>query len=213
MSEARSDFDTCPLLHEDDCDVTDEYDNVVESALDMRRKFSLIVAQARRLKNELQAKEAEIDRLSTRHRKELSHLQRGAEDLRKRVRAQGDRLQQNRETMRLLRRRNAQSAKDLEAVRKELDQVDFLRCDICKDTIKNVVTRCGHGFCKGCLDRWLRRLADSTTDRAEKNCPICRRIVTESELRNIYLGADAATPCVLDDDVATEILINDSDEE
>ena len=213
MSKARSNFDARPLLQDDDCDITDEYDNIVEGALDMRRKFSLIVSQARRLKNELLAKQAEIDRLNTQHQQELSHHQRSATDLRKRVHAQGDRLQQNRETMRLLRRRNGQSVKDLEAARTELDQVHFLRCDICKDTIKNVVTRCGHGFCRECLNGWLQRPADPHADRAEKSCPHCRRIVIESELRDVYLGSDTRTPAVPEGDRTTEFLTADSDDE
>ena len=137
------------------CDITDEYDNIVEGALYVRRKFSLIVNQIRRVKNELLTKQAEVDRLNTRHQKEPSHHQQSVKELHKRVQAQGDRLQQNRETMRLLRRCNAQSAKDLGAARKELDQVDLLRSDICKNTVKQIVTRCGHRFCKECLDGWL----------------------------------------------------------
>ena len=128
MSEAQSNPDVRQLLHDDDCNITDEYDNVVEGALDMRRKFSLIVTQARRLRNELLAKQAEIDRLNARRQQELSHHQRSVRDLRKRVQAQGVRLQQNRETMRLLRRRYAQSTKDIEAEGEKLEQVDFLRC-------------------------------------------------------------------------------------
>ena len=50
MSEARPNFNVRELLQDDDCEIRGEYDNVVEGALDMRRKFSLIVTQARRLR-------------------------------------------------------------------------------------------------------------------------------------------------------------------
>ena len=191
MPDARSKLDTHSLLQDDDCSIIDAYDNVVESALDMRRKFTLIVTQARRLQSELLAEQAQTDRLNTRHRRELSHSQRSAKEFRKRIQAQGERLQQNvRKTTRLLRRRNAQSAKDLEAERKKLDQLDFLRCEICKENIINVITGCGHGFCKGCLSDWLHRPADPFSERAEKSCPKCRRIVIESDIRDLYLGAE-----------------------
>ncbi|KAJ9608562.1 hypothetical protein H2200_007550 [Cladophialophora chaetospira] len=213
MPEARSNFDADLLLQDDDCCITDAYDNVVESALDIRRKFALIVDQARQLKSELLAKQAEIDRLNTRHRQELSRYQRSTKDLQKRIQAQGERLQQNRETMTTLRRRITQSTKDVEAERKKLDQVDFLRCEICKENIMNVLTRCGHGFCKGCLDDWLHRPADPFSDRAEKNCPKCRRLVRESEIRDVYLGSDTRTLSARDGDGTTEILSTDSDDE
>jgi hypothetical protein len=65
MSAAKSVFDTSQLLHDGDCNIMDEYNTVVVGALDMRRKFASIVSQARRLKTELQAKQAEIDHLTT----------------------------------------------------------------------------------------------------------------------------------------------------
>ena len=42
----------------------DEYNTVVDGALDMRRKFSFIVSHARQLQTELLAKQAEIDHLT-----------------------------------------------------------------------------------------------------------------------------------------------------
>lgn len=65
MSAAKSVFDTSQLLHDGDCDIMDEYNTVVVGALDMRRKFASIASQSRRLKTELQAKQAEIDHLTT----------------------------------------------------------------------------------------------------------------------------------------------------
>ena len=115
--------------------------------------------------------------------------------------------------MRLLRRRNAQSAKDLEAAREELDQVDFLRCDICKDTIKHVVTRCGHGFCKDCLDEWVHQPVDLCTAQTQKSCPSCRQTLIESEIRDVYLGSDTRTPANLGGEGMAELLAIDSDDE
>ncbi|OAP53757.1 hypothetical protein AYL99_12041 [Fonsecaea erecta] len=212
MPEARYDFDADSLLHEDDCNIFDAYENVVESALDMRRKFVMIVDQARQLKRELLAKQAEIDRLNTRDRQELSQYQHSNKDLQKIIQAQSKRLQQNRETIKMLHRRITQSTKDLEAEQMKLDQVDFLRCEICKENIMNVFTGCGHGFCKGCLDDWLHRPAASYSARDEKSCPKCRRLVRESEIRDVYLGSGTTTPSARDGDGITEVLSSDSDE-
>lgn len=49
MPKTRSDFDTSQLLHDDDCDIMNEYSIVVDGAMDMRRKFSLIVSWARQV--------------------------------------------------------------------------------------------------------------------------------------------------------------------
>jgi hypothetical protein len=78
MPEARSNFDVSRLLHHDDCDIMDEYNTVVDGALDMRRKLSFVVSQARQLQTELLAKQAEIDHLTTRHQQELSRIQKSA---------------------------------------------------------------------------------------------------------------------------------------
>ena len=215
MPEARSNFDASRLLHDDDCDILDEYNTVLDGALDMRRKISFIVSQARQLQTELLAKQAENDHLTSRHQQELSRLQKSAELVREKLRPQNNRLRQYRDTNRLLRLRNRELANDLEAAREDLDKVNHLRCDICMDSFKNVVVMCGHGFCKGCLTIWLRQPKDGDTDDArEPSCPICRRAVRESDIRQIYLGSDSPASAVLEgDDRATEVLSVDSDSE
>ena len=49
------------FLDGDDCDILVEYDSVVDAALDMRRKFSSVLRQARQLKTTLQDKQAELE--------------------------------------------------------------------------------------------------------------------------------------------------------
>lgn len=55
-------------------------------------------------------------------------------------------------------------------------------CPICLDPFvnKNVVaTKCGHLFCAGCIK--------SSIDRASK-CPVCKKIISENDLRKIFLN-------------------------
>ena len=106
----------------------DEYNTVVDGALDMRRKFSIVVSLARQLEAELQEKEAalrkkeaEIDRLTAFQQNELLNHQRSAEIIRKKLRRQGRCLQQSREANKDLRRRNEEKARDLQIARKVLD--------------------------------------------------------------------------------------------
>jgi hypothetical protein len=213
MSQGGSNFDARPVVQDDDCDITDEYDNIVEGVSDMKRKLVLLATQARKLKSELLAKDAEIIRLNTRHQQELSHHQRSAKDLRKTIQAQGNRLKQNKENIALFRRRITQITKDLEGEREKLGQVDFLRCDICQDKIKNIVTGCSHGFYRGCIDKWLHRRADPNTDRTEKSCPDCRRILIKGEIRPVFLGSDTRPPAFLGRNGTTVLLTVDSDDE
>ncbi|KEF54295.1 uncharacterized protein A1O9_09461 [Exophiala aquamarina CBS 119918] len=198
MSAAQSVFDASQLLHDGDCDIMDEYNTVVEGALDMRRKFASIVSQARRLKTELLAKQAEVDHLTTRHEQDLSDLQHSAEVTRHQLRTQGHTLRRCKEANKVLRSRNQELVGELETARKYLDQVDNLRCNICTVSIKNVVTKCGHGFCRPCLTEWLRTPMNT--------CPICRQIVKRPDIRSIYLDDDKRAAAVIEDDAATEIL-------
>jgi hypothetical protein len=46
-----------------------------------------------------------------------------------------------------------------------------------------------------------------------KRCPICRAIVKESDILNVYLEPDSRTSGVLEVDGATEVLSVDSDSE
>lgn len=60
-------------------------------------------------------------------------------------------LQRSREANKEPLRRNEELAHELEGARKELDQIDNLRCNICKIDMLNTVTLCGHVYCKPCL--------------------------------------------------------------
>ncbi|KAJ9493385.1 hypothetical protein H2202_011137 [Exophiala xenobiotica] len=180
----------------------------------MRRKFSLVVSQARQLQTELLVHQTENDHLTTRHRRELSAYQKSAGVIRKQLRTQGHRLQKYKDANKLLRRRNQELATDLEAARNDLDQVDHLRCNICMDSIKNVMTKCGHGFCRPCLSRWLRDAPiTSTLTGPGERCPVCRQVVKEGDVQDIYLESDIRTDSVPEDDDATEVLSLDSDSE
>jgi hypothetical protein len=57
-------------------------------------------------------------------------------------------------------------------------------CCICLSEYRNpIITRCGHKFCRACLDRWIDELLDESKDTAIKPCPICRADI--SDLINI----------------------------
>jgi len=61
---------------------------------------------------------------------------------------------------------------------REQHAMQHLICQICMDKTKSMFTRCGHGYCTGCVDRWF---AYSTT------CPECRKSVDRNDVRRIYL--------------------------
>nr|KAK5449223.1 hypothetical protein LTR18_002312 [Exophiala xenobiotica] len=118
MPAVQSNFDASRLLHDDDCDIIDEYQAVTDGAFEIRRKFALIVSEARQLQTELLAKQAEIDGLATRHQQELSDHRHSAEITRNQLRSQGHRLRRYRDANKLLRRDNQQLANELEAARR-----------------------------------------------------------------------------------------------
>lgn len=59
---------------------------------------------------------------------------------------------------------------------------DLYDCTICYDKIKkenNSKTRCGHYFCRTCLDAWMN---------VNTTCPICRTVIKERQLPNAPPG-------------------------
>ena len=65
-----------------------------------------------------------------------------------------------------------QADKRLKSLRDEIDTLKSLvKCPICLDTMLNPVrTKCGHGFCKHCLEIWISEKGK----RGKVNCPSCQ---------------------------------------
>jgi len=188
------------FLDDDDCDILVEYDSVVDAALDMRRKFSSVLRQARQLKTTLQDKQAELER----ERQRLNIREIG-ETNRNKLRQKSRRLRQCKDDNKSLRLRNRELANDLEVARKELERVDHLRCNICTVAFKNAILPCGHTACRECLGLWLGQ---------GKGCPWCRRSFEAGDIRDIYLGSSSETWDVPGDDSdVTDIISLTSDSE
>ena len=188
------------FLDDDDCDILVEYDSVVDAALDMRRKFSSVLRQARQLKTTLQDKQAELER----ERQRLNIREIG-ETNRNKLRQKSRRLRQCKDDNKSLRLRNRELANDLEVARKELERVDHLRCNICTVAFKNAILPCGHTACRECLGLWLGQ---------GKGCPWCRRSFEAGDIRDIYLGSSSETWDVPEDDSdVTDIISLTSDSE
>src|SRR5437764_8387776 len=110
---------------------------VMDGVRNTRRKFSSLTKQALLLQAELRG---EIDRLTTEHQNALTDCEGSADIMRNQLRTHSNRLQQYRDANWLLRLRNQELARDLEAKQKELEKVDHLRCNICMDRFKSVMT-------------------------------------------------------------------------
>ncbi|RVX68986.1 hypothetical protein B0A52_08053 [Exophiala mesophila] len=167
------------FLNGDDCDILVEYNSVVDAALDMRRKFSSVLRQARQLKTTLQDKQAELE-----HERQRLNIREIGETNRNKLRQQSRRLRQCKDDNKSLRLRNRELANDLEVARKELERVDHLRCNICTVTFKNAILPCGHSACRECLGLWLGQ---------GKGCPWCRGSFEAGDIRDIYLGSSSET--------------------
>ncbi|KAK5441421.1 hypothetical protein LTS15_011290 [Exophiala xenobiotica] len=137
---------------------------------------------------ELQKNLAMNDLLRIQHGRELSAQERTAEVAVKQVNSQTQTMRRYKDEIKRLRVRNHSllnenhnQAVELEEARERLDQADHLRCNICVDSMKTVLTSCCHGFCKTCLDRWLANPV------ARNRCPICRQRVRKMDNRPINL--------------------------
>ena len=143
-----------------------------------------------------------MDRITYWHQRELAYSKESANIARDKLRTQSGILRKYRGENETLRRRNKQLAENLRAVRRKVEQIKHLQCDICMDSFKNVVTRCGHGYCNLCLTTWLRP-SDDDNDRdsdldvmnapLERCCPMCWKTVkAEGDIWPIYLESDGS---------------------
>lgn len=207
MPAVKPIFNAGRLLQDDDCDIQDECSTVEDGVLDIRRKFALVVSEGRQLQRAVLAQQAEIEDLQTR----LSGHEHSAVT-RNQLLAQGRRLQEHRNSEKMLRLRVRKLTRDLEVERASLKRVSYLKCDICMASIKDVVAPCGHGFCKQCLIIWLRQPKEvDTGEESENCCPHCRRPLQERDLLNVFLESGRETSPVAEEDGATEILDSDGD--
>jgi len=67
-------------------------------------------------------------------------------------------------------------------------------CSVCLGPIEGrTVTKCGHAFCKGCIEAVLR--TQQPANQAQAPCPLCRTIVKTSELT---YGKSSSKPAASD---------------
>ena len=65
------------------------------------------------------------------------------------------------------------------------DAVDANQCSICYENTVDTSLKCGHLFCRACVDKSLKR--------GIKTCATCRAPVVKYDLRTVY-GINSATP-------------------
>ena len=202
MPETRSTFDATQYLDDTDCDIVNEYNSVIDALGAARDKYSKLMTRALKMKSALVAKQAELDQITRRHQRELAYSKDSADIARDKLRTQSGKLRKYKGESETLRRRNRQLAEDLRAVSRKVEQIKHLQCDICMDSFKNIVTRCGHGYCTSCLTTWLRpsdddnrgdRDLDSMNTPLERCCPMCRKTIKAAEdVWPIYLESDGS---------------------
>lgn len=85
---------------------------------------------------------------------------------------------------------------ELSATPTNSDESIFI-CNICLDIANNpVITQCGHLFCWACLYRWMNTKSTSVqnnNNNATTPCPVCKCLVTKSNLIPLYVNAINST--------------------
>ena len=127
-------------------------------------------------------------------------LQHSVDKLQAKFQAQSVKMQKLKRDNEMLRRRNKQLVGDLETSHQKLRKIDHLKCEICLESFKNKITRCGHGFCSDCLTTWLRSTDGddfrihgvAIIEPITSSCPMCRTTINEKDdVWPLYLGADS----------------------
>ena len=68
-----------------------------------------------------------------------------------------------------------------------------LECQICRGEPWDTTTGCGHLFGAECIKQWLEEFSAWTEDDdgilvlQTPHCPICRRTVSDKDLRRVYI--------------------------
>lgn len=91
MSETRSTLNATQYLDETDCNITNEYNNFIDGH-DERDKFSTLVAQARKTKSVLAAKQVKLDQITSQHQRELTYCKESADSARDKLGEQSRKL-------------------------------------------------------------------------------------------------------------------------
>ena len=84
------------------------------------------------------------------------------------------RLAASKDDLAEFRRRIGELQSKLKAQKDERKRMRHLICDICRVKVKGRVTKCGHGFCRDCLDTYFESLK-------KKECPACRQEIDKEE--------------------------------
>ena len=200
MPDTRLTFDPQHCLPDVDTDITDEFNALLDAATAAKDKFTGLSSLVRKLKNALENKNLELERVARQHAADTHDRDTTITRLEGRFKVQCQTVQKQKQQMERLRRRGKQLDDDLRTSNKKLEQMQHLRCDVCQEDVKAVVTRCGHGFCKACLHTHFRvtgrsglELADLTSTpfwMSRCRCPTCRaEICRKTDVWCIYLGA------------------------
>ena len=198
MPDTRLTFDPQHCLDDVDSDITDEFNALLDAAAAAKDKFTGLQSLVRKLKNALENKNLELERVIRQNVVETNQRDATIRRLEGRFTTQCQKVQKQKQQMERLRRRNKQLDDDLRTSNKKLEQMQHLRCDVCLEDVKNVVTRCGHGFCSTCLTTHFRfngrpgfGLADlPSSQRSTARCPTCRTMISDKgDVWPIHVGA------------------------
>ena len=209
MPDTRSTCDASEYPNDMDSDLADEYNTIMDAAVAAKDKYTNLVAQARKMKSALAAKQVELEQATGRDRRSIIYFQNAADKLQTKFQAQSVKMQKLKRENEMLRRRNKQLLGNLETDRQKLRQMDRFKCEICPESVKNVVTRCGHGFCSDCLTTWLRPTGEADfwehdlviVELTTSPCPMCRTVVSEAnDVWRLYLGADCNGQGIVQED-------------
>ncbi|RMZ81166.1 hypothetical protein DV737_g2633, partial [Chaetothyriales sp. CBS 132003] len=193
MRETRSTFGLSQHQIDVNMDINDEYNEFLDIATAASAQYAKVMDLAKTLQAALAAKQVELDQQASRYRQDVAYHKACAERARGKLQATSARLNKYKSETEALRQHNKHLSKDLKAATAKLEHVKHLCCDICMDSLKNVVTGCGHGYCSDCLSTWLRQRSnddnndednsdmDSLTEQMESNCPICRKVINANQ--------------------------------
>lgn len=199
------------LLDPADDDIHVECRAIWECVSSLKAKHGSVSKRAQRLKTEAVARKVEFTHLNSQNR----HLRNTNKMMGHKVRSSNGRERKSKDEIKWLRRLcNQKLVASLELACQELEKVNHLRCDICKQNFKEIMVVCGHCFCKECLSTWLQQPKDGrVADERGSCCPMCRRVVRDDDIRALYLGPDMQSDDIAEDHKTVDIVSLDSDSE
>lgn len=189
MANTRLTFDLDRCLDDHAFDIADDCQILTGAALSAKHKYDALRATAEELQHALESKQSEVERLQAEGDAGAQQLREAHAKLIARFQDKSVKAYKQTKQIQELKDRNRQLHEKVKHSERQRDKMQHLICEICREDVKSVVTRCGHGFCSSCMEGVFH--TEPPLGVRLVCCPLCRsHLFGATDVWPIYMAAD-----------------------